>query len=70
MPKQRIGWEDYRIDYTAFSETLSDEHFPRDHYWMMVGPTGRAASLAIEHLASVADAPVTSSTWTPVGSSV
>ena len=28
MPKQRIGWDDFRIDYTAFSETLSDEHFP------------------------------------------
>ena len=40
MPKQRIGWDDFRIDYTAFSDTLSDEHFPRNHYWMMVGPTG------------------------------
>ena len=27
MPKQRIGWDDFRIDYTAFSDTLSDEHF-------------------------------------------
>jgi hypothetical protein len=53
MPKQRIGWDDFRIDYTAFSETLSDEHFPRDHYWMMVGPTGpRRLRLAIEHLAN------------------
>ncbi|MBT3636224.1 MAG: hypothetical protein HN531_04750, partial [Opitutae bacterium] len=34
-------------------ETLSDEHFPRDHYWMMVGPTGpRRLRLAIEHLAN------------------
>ena len=40
MPKQRIGWDDFRIDYTEFSKTLKDEHFPRDHYWMMVGPTG------------------------------
>ena len=26
--QQRIGWDDFRIDYTAFSDTLSDEHFP------------------------------------------
>jgi hypothetical protein len=53
MPKQRIGWDDFRIDYTAFSETLNDEHFPRNHYWMMVGPTGpRRLRLAIEHLAN------------------
>ena len=53
MPKQRIGWDDFRTDYTAFSDTLSDEHFPRNHYWMMVGPTGpRRLRLAIEHLAN------------------
>ncbi len=54
MPKQRIGWEDYKIDYSEFSETLKDEHFPRDHYWLMVGPTGpRRLRLSIEHLANV-----------------
>ncbi|MAB59662.1 MAG: hypothetical protein CMO46_03845, partial [Verrucomicrobiales bacterium] len=54
MPKQRIGWEDYKIDYSEFSETLDDNHFPRDHYWMMVGPTGpRRLRLSIEHLANV-----------------
>ena len=54
MPKQRIGWDDFRSDYTAFSDTLSDEHFPRNDYWMMVGPTGpRRLRLAIEHLANV-----------------
>ncbi|MDA8988883.1 hypothetical protein N9H22_00295 [Opitutales bacterium] len=53
MPKQRIGWDDFRIDYTAFSKTLNDDHFPRDHYWLMVGPTGpRRLRLAIEHLAN------------------
>lgn len=53
MPKQRIGWEDYKIDYSDFSRTLADEHFPRDHYWLMVGPTGpRRLRLAIEHLAN------------------
>ena len=37
----------------AFSDTLNDDHFPRNHYWMMVGPTGpRRLRLAIEHLAN------------------
>ena len=54
MPKQRIGWEDYKVDYSEFSETLEDDHFPRNHYWLMVGPTGpRRLRLAIEHLANV-----------------
>lgn len=54
MPKQRIGWEDYKIDYSQFSERLSDAHFPRNHYWLMIGPTGpRRLRLAIEHLANV-----------------
>ena len=53
MPKQRIGWDDFRTDYTAFSETLNDDHFPKNDYWMMVGPTGpRRLRLAIEHLAN------------------
>ncbi|MCW8132474.1 MAG: hypothetical protein KIS92_19155 [Planctomycetota bacterium] len=54
MPKQRIGWDDYKVDYTEFSEKISDAHFPRNHYWLMVGPTGpRRLRLAIEHLANV-----------------
>jgi phenylacetate-coenzyme A ligase PaaK-like adenylate-forming protein len=54
MPKQRIGWEDYKTDYSEFSEKISDEHFPRNHYWLMMGPTGpRRLRLAIEHLANV-----------------
>ena len=54
MPKQRIGWDDYKIDYSAFSETLNDDHFPKNHYWLMIGPTGpRRLRLAIEHLANV-----------------
>ncbi len=54
MPKQRIGWEDYKTDYSEFSEKLSDEHFPRNHYWLMVGPTGpRRLRLSVEHLANV-----------------
>src|SRR6266566_4296251 len=54
MPKQRIGWDDYKTDYSEFSEKLSDAHFPRNHYWLMVGPTGpRRLRLAIEHLANI-----------------
>src|SRR5258708_13540056 len=54
MPKQRIGWEDYKVDYSEFSEKLSDAHFPRNHYWLMMGPTGpRRFRLAIEHLANI-----------------
>jgi len=54
MPKQRIGWDDYKIDYSEFSKKISDEHFPRGGAWLMVGPTGpRRLRLAIEHLANV-----------------
>ena len=53
MPKQRIGWDDYKTDYEEFSGKVSDEHFPRGAAWLMVGPTGpRRLRLAIEHLAN------------------
>ena len=53
MPKQRIGWDDFKVDYEEFSGKISDAHFPRNHYWLMVGPTGpRRLRLAIEHLAN------------------
>ncbi len=53
MPKQRIGWNDYKTDYEEFSGKISDEHFPRGQAWLMVGPTGpRRLRLAIEHLAN------------------
>ncbi|HAV64854.1 MAG TPA: hypothetical protein DCY13_21105 [Verrucomicrobiales bacterium] len=53
MPKQRIGWNDYKVDYEEFSGKISDDHFPRGGAWMMVGPTGpRRLRLAIEHLAN------------------
>ena len=52
MPKQRIGWEDYKHDYEEFSDTLDDEHFPKNGFWLMIGPTGpRRLRLSIEHLA-------------------
>jgi phenylacetate-coenzyme A ligase PaaK-like adenylate-forming protein len=53
MPKQRIGWEDYKHDYEEFSAKLDDKHFPRGEAWIMVGPTGpRRLRLAVEHLAN------------------
>ena len=53
MPKQRIGWNDYKVDYSEFSQKIADRHFPRNHYWLMMGPTGpRRLRLAIEHLAN------------------
>ena len=53
LPKQRIGWDDYKIDYEEFSDTLDPKAFPRGGYWLMVGPTGpRRLRLAIEHLAN------------------
>ena len=53
MPKQRVGWDDYKIDYEQFSASLSDASFPPGGNWLMVGPTGpRRLRLAIEHLAN------------------
>lgn len=53
VPKQRIGWDDYKIDYEEFSGRLDDAAFPRGSYWLMIGPTGpRRLRLAIEHLAN------------------
>jgi hypothetical protein len=52
VPKSRINIEDFRTDYEAFSDTLSDEAFPKGADWLMVGPSGpRRLRLAIEHLA-------------------
>ncbi len=54
MPKQRIGWDDYKIDYSDFSHTLDDKDFPPGQNWLMMGPTGpRRLRLSIEHLANV-----------------
>ena len=58
MPKQRIGWDDYKTDYEEFSSKISDAHFPRGAAWLMVGPTGpRRLRLAIEHLANFRGSP-------------
>ena len=52
VPKSRVNIEDFQIDYELFSDTLSDEGFPRGSDWLMLGPTGpRRLRLAVEHLA-------------------
>ncbi|MEM9399458.1 MAG: hypothetical protein AAF984_04565 [Verrucomicrobiota bacterium] len=54
MPKQRVGWDDYKTDYSEFSDYYKDDFFPLGVSWLMVGPTGpRRLRLAIEHLANV-----------------
>ena len=51
VPKSRVVWDDFRIDYEMFSETLPDEYFPRGANWLMLGPSGpRRLRLAVEHL--------------------
>ena len=52
IPKTRVAFEDFRIDYELFSDTLPDEYFPRGSNWLMLGPSGpRRLRLAVEHLA-------------------
>lgn len=54
VPKSRINVEDFRTDYSMFSETLDDEAFPPGSNWLMLGPSGpRRLRLAVEHLAQV-----------------
>ena len=40
VPKARINYQDFRIDYSMFSETLPDEHFPKGADWLHIGPSG------------------------------
>ncbi len=52
IPKSRVAIDDFRIDYSLFSESLPDEFFPKGANWLMLGPSGpRRLRLAIEHLA-------------------
>jgi hypothetical protein len=39
-PKQRIGWDDYKLDYEKFSETLDETAFPPGGFWLSIGPIG------------------------------
>jgi hypothetical protein len=52
VPKSRINVDDFRIDYSTFSESLPDDYFPKGADWLEIGPSGpRRLRLAIEHLA-------------------
>lgn len=52
VPKSRIAIDDFRTDYSLFSDTLPDEYFPQGANWLMLGPSGpRRLRLAVEHLA-------------------
>jgi phenylacetate-coenzyme A ligase PaaK-like adenylate-forming protein len=52
VPKSRVAVDDWRTDYSLFSKSLPDEHFPPGANWLMLGPSGpRRLRLAIEHLA-------------------
>lgn len=52
VPKSRIAIDDFRTDYSLFSDTLPDEYFPPGSNWLMLGPSGpRRLRLAVEHLA-------------------
>ena len=52
IPKSRVAIDDFRTDYSLFSETLPDQYFPPGSNWLMLGPSGpRRLRLAIEHLA-------------------
>ncbi len=54
IPKSRISVDDFRIDYSMFSDTLDEKGFPKGANWLMLGPSGpRRLRLAIEHLAQV-----------------
>ena len=54
VPKSRIAIDDFRTDYSLFSETLPDQFFPPGSNWLMLGPSGpRRLRLAVEHLAQV-----------------
>jgi phenylacetate-coenzyme A ligase PaaK-like adenylate-forming protein len=52
IPKSRINIEDFRTDYSTFSDSLPDEQFPKGSNWLMLGPSGpRRLRLSVEHLA-------------------
>ena len=52
MPKTRVAFDDFRIDYELFSDTLPEQYFPKGANWLMLGPSGpRRLRLSVEHLA-------------------
>jgi hypothetical protein len=66
MPKQRIGWHDYKTDYEEFSGKVSDEHFPRVKPGSWSAPPAPAVSaLPSSTSPTSAAAPAISSIWIP-----
>lgn len=52
IPKSRVAIDDFRTDYSLFSDTLPEKYFPKGSNWLMLGPSGpRRLRLAVEHLA-------------------
>jgi phenylacetate-coenzyme A ligase PaaK-like adenylate-forming protein len=52
IPKSRVAIDDFRTDYSLFSDTLPEKYFPKGANWLMLGPSGpRRLRLAVEHLA-------------------
>jgi phenylacetate-coenzyme A ligase PaaK-like adenylate-forming protein len=52
IPKTRVAFDDFRIDYELFSDTLPEKYFPRGSNWLMLGPSGpRRLRLSVEHIA-------------------
>src|SRR3954447_7919815 len=48
IPKSRISIDDFRIDYSLFSDTLPEKYFPKGANWLMLGPSGpRRLRLAV-----------------------
>lgn len=53
-PSRRPSWDDFKLDYSDFSRSLKDEHFPRGARWLFAGPSGpRRLPDAIPFLAAL-----------------
>ena len=46
VPKSRINIDDFRIDYSEFSNTLPEEHFPKGSDWLATRPERPAPAAA------------------------
>ena len=47
LPKYRINIRDFHTDYALYSESLSEEDFPKGADWLMLGPSGRYYNTAL-----------------------
>lgn len=52
--KVRASFDDLYQDYEDFSKTLTDNEFPRNSHWLLLGPSGpRRLRLSIEYLSQI-----------------